>query len=382
MSNQYSEKRPLALNAINRLRLGLPPTGFVRRLTVGRKDELAKLKALLDDANGAKGNAMLLAANYGAGKTHLIQYLRELALDKKYVVSTFDVDPKAGIRFNRMDQMVGEICRQLEMPANKFNSTYQHIGDFFNFLATLPDKRLHTAFQQLRSNALKMALSAWRFGDDNTRNLVTDWLTNPAAYKGSGKKLKTELYDKNCLARPDEWRFDLSACSEFMLDAGDNYLHCWQLLAGLHTLAQAAGFKGLVVLFDEFERSVIDLKNQNYQKAAFANLFKFYDGSEFPGKSFYATTPQFSESFRWLYPREFKQLPMFGLPPLAASRLLFLAKKGILPLYCEAYPKFTLAAESAPFAEWIKQTPQIEDRARQAIKNIVEHLDEIRENAQ
>ena len=76
-----------ARRVIESLRKGIPPDGFVRDFTVGRREEIKELQRHLSDAGGT---ALLLKANYGAGKSHLIRFIREEALengsDRKSVV--------------------------------------------------------------------------------------------------------------------------------------------------------------------------------------------------------------------------------------------------------------------------------------------------------
>ena len=94
-----------AKRVIEALRKGIPvPDGFVRSFTVGREEEIGKLKNALVDPNGT---ALLLNANYGSGKTQMLRFLREEALESGYAVARVDCDSNAGVRFNRMDQVFG-----------------------------------------------------------------------------------------------------------------------------------------------------------------------------------------------------------------------------------------------------------------------------------
>ena len=91
------------------MRKGIPPDGFVRYFTVGRESEIAQLRAKLNP-NG--GGALLLKANYGSGKTHLLRFIREHALEENWVVSVISLDSAAAVRFNRMDQIGRASCRE------------------------------------------------------------------------------------------------------------------------------------------------------------------------------------------------------------------------------------------------------------------------------
>ncbi len=90
-----------ARKIIESLRLGIPPPeGYTSLLTVGRQEEIAQLKSIVDNK---ENNVTLIQANYGAGKTHLLRYIREYALENNYAVSYVTVDAQSDVRFNRMD---------------------------------------------------------------------------------------------------------------------------------------------------------------------------------------------------------------------------------------------------------------------------------------
>ena len=93
-----------ACRVIESLRKGIPPDGFVRHFTVGRDFEIRQLTRQFSDP---KAGALLLKANYGSGKTHLLKFIREYALENSYAASTVTLDAKGAVRFNRMDQIFG-----------------------------------------------------------------------------------------------------------------------------------------------------------------------------------------------------------------------------------------------------------------------------------
>ena len=109
-----------AEKAIESLRFGTPPEGHVLEFTVGRESEIGTLTARLK-AEGAtprrkSSRALLINANWGSGKSHLLQVVREVALKNSFAISLIEVDSRAGVRFNRMDTIFGAVCRDLETP--------------------------------------------------------------------------------------------------------------------------------------------------------------------------------------------------------------------------------------------------------------------------
>ena len=71
-------------------RLGIVPVAQVAQWTVGRDDEVRRIRAFLRD--GAEG-AILVEGAYGAGKSHLLRYLEQDAEGLGYAVATAGFDP-------------------------------------------------------------------------------------------------------------------------------------------------------------------------------------------------------------------------------------------------------------------------------------------------
>ncbi len=95
-----------AQRVVDSLRKGIPPDGYIGRFTVGREDEIQMLS---DRLRIALPGSLLLKANYGCGKSHLLRFVRETALEQGYVVSSITLESKSAVRFNRMDQIMGAI---------------------------------------------------------------------------------------------------------------------------------------------------------------------------------------------------------------------------------------------------------------------------------
>jgi len=174
---------------IRSLRFGIPPEGFVRHFTVGRITEIDQLRNILINQTE---KALLLKANYGSGKSHLLRFIRETALNYNYAVSSVTLDAKGGIRFNRMDRIVGEIFRNLEVPKTEGKG----INVFFDWVLENQDDQSeewkditnggqwnypHTL---LNSPALFLALRAWN-SEKIDKDIIQDWLYQKGSYTTS-----------------------------------------------------------------------------------------------------------------------------------------------------------------------------------------------------
>jgi len=388
-----------AEKVIESLRKGIPPDGYVRSLTVGRKTEIRKLAQHL---NAGQGSALLLNANYGAGKTHLLRFLREEALAQNYAVSTVALDCNSAVRFNRMDQIFGAICRNIELPGDSGSLGIRLLFDLFEssmkkwgadpFWKKISNGKKWDYSEVLDSPAMFVALRAWVLGTDETRDLIEDWFYQPWQYRTQRKRLYegliTDLYKKFNDPRGD-WEF--YGNNVFMFNT-EGHAQSWAALRDLDELSRIAGLNGMIILFDEFEDVITNLNNVAYQEAAFTNLFNFYAGELYGGKTFYAVTPAFVEKCkdrllskeRWDFDlSQFDRLPKFEMSPLESADLQELAAT-ITRIHGIAYrwnAEFETRRNGLHTVINNAAKLKIQDRTRQAIKAIVKHLDNLMQDA-
>lgn len=384
---------------IESLRLGIPPDGQVRYFTVGRLSEITELTARLQQG---KADALLLKANYGSGKSHLLRFIRETALKANFAVSSVTLDAKSAVRFNRMDQMLGAVWRGLEIPNN---SEYRGVRPFFDWVCEQARESKGTAGKQwqkitnngqwdfsqsLESPAIFIALRAWMSGRVN-KDLVEDWLFQKSNYKT--QDLYQELIHKSrmCyreeleLTRTIKWQNYTTKALLFDFKA-QGYAQSWAAIRDIHTIACASGMRGLIILFDEFEDVLSNITNIAHQEIAFQNLFQFFAGQQFQGMSFFAVTPEFVSKCRkrliskgrWDYDyAQLDALSTFEMSPLELSQLQELTIK-IKDFHGIAYGWDTnSSAIELGLTAIVKKTGTIavQDRTRQTIKEVVKFLD-------
>ncbi|MGB9666887.1 MAG: BREX system ATP-binding domain-containing protein [Candidatus Cryosericum sp.] len=386
-----------ATRVVESLRHGLPPTGWVRPFTVGRQSEIEDLRGRLERA---ETGALLLRANYGTGKTHMLHYIQEEALDCGYVVSLVTLDANGEVRFSQMDQIMGAVVRQLQIAHGAETSGLHDLLDAacerikgetlspdhgFWYTAVL-ENRWETS-HKFAAYATLVALRAWYFNDDQVmRNRIVDWLTQPWQYKTQGRVLYQELIKRQ------EELFREQKSFEQLKEGGvfdfkqRGYQGSWDFLKDLQRIAVESGFKGLVLLFDEFESTVTDLRTRKPRQDAFQNLFDFFGGQKFDGMSFFAVTPDFVEKCRSLLrerrisnydPMAFDRLPRFEMSPLEEEDLLALAQR-VVGTHARAYGwKPNGILESTSFARQLSDVAGSADpaRTRSFIELVVELCD-------
>jgi P-loop Domain of unknown function (DUF2791) len=402
-----------AESIIENLRYGVPPHGSIRHFTVGRKNELEWLRQSLTHPTRNRGAALLVKANYGAGKSHLLQLVREMALESNYAVSLVEVNALEGVRFNRMDTIMGAISQRMEVPGDS-GIGIGRLFDAFECRSDETDESIAISSDEywgysdyLKAPGVYVALRAWcqcepfssvgeshvaNSADRFVRDLVEDWLANPAEYRTQRKMLYQELVaDLRSRFRDPRAEWQFYGDEVFAFHTG-GHRNAWAALADYDVIARASGLNGLVILFDEFEDIIQNLNRRDYQQEAFLNLFRFFAGERFPGMAYFAVTPDFVAKckvelmsrgvFDFDFNR-FSRLPFFEMSEIAETDFLELAKR-IRAVHAVAFG--WSAAEALPDVElsrladklWSIRTPE---RVRFATRGVVDKLTELFENA-
>ena len=396
---RMSEITPYAAaDVIEQLRFGNPPLGASKEFTVGRRDQIHELESSLELSN--ENRTLLIHANYGAGKTHLLRVIREIALERGFAVALIVADAEGGIRFNRMDTIFGAVCREMEIPDNSGKS----VGVLFEAYLQANEGNLSRAAinsrekisngnqwnfsDRLIAPAIYVALRAWvhSYDEPSVRDRIKAWLSNPENYRSQRSllyeelvsNLRTHFYDP----RPG-WQF--YADEVFWFHTG-GHRQSWDALADFHQLAVCSGYRGLILLVDEFEDVIQNLNRRDFQQQAFYNLFRFFAGERFPGHAFFAVTPDFTQKCkrellrRGVYEFDyqlFDNLPYFRLNPLKINDVFRLAKR-IRDVHAIAYGWGAKEAiGDAKLRLYCKQEMQVErpDKTRHVITSIVNLLD-------
>ena len=390
--------RAEAESIIESLRFGIPPHGWVRHFTVGRAAELERLRPSLAKPTQERGAALLVKANYGAGKSHLLQVVREMALESNHAVSLVEVNALEGVRFNRMDTIMGAVCQRMEVPdisgigIGRLFDTFQHRSDETEESLAISDNGAWEYSDYLSAPGVYVALRAWaNSAARSVRDLVEDWLANPHEYRSQRKLLYQKLVaDLRSQFRDPRAEWQFYADEVFAFHTG-GHRNAWAALADFDLIAWTAGLKGLVILFDEFEDVIQNLNRRDYQQEAFLNLFRFFAGERFPGMAYFAVTPDFVAKCKTeLMSRgvvdfdfgRFSRLPFFEMTEITEKDFFELAKR-IRAVHAIAFD--WKASRALPDREltrladklWSLRTPE---RVRRAIQGVVETLDDLFES--
>ncbi len=214
---QLPDRRPVgAAMAIESFRLGIVPSASIGEWTVGRTDEIAALTTFLHDHSEG---AALVEGAYGAGKSHLLQFLANEASRMGFAVATAGFDPsEASAAFPK------KAYRHL-VQGFRANVDGREV-DFRGFLkevAARPAWRQVLGDHWLFARVLSMLADGGEIPD-------ADWEFLEA--RGAGKiGRKKTLYD-------------YSTCAN---------IYCNILSATARAASEVLGMTGLLVLLDEAE---------------------------------------------------------------------------------------------------------------------------------
>lgn len=385
---------------LEHLRQGSPPYGMASEFTVGESHEIQEMEALI-----SRKCPHLIETDAGCGKSHLLDHIREKALEQGFIVSRVRVNSEQEIRFNCLDQIVGAVFRELQTP---HATNERGVQPFMNMLCHAIQESMFKSGSDdlwarltngwtwdtdvqglLESPSVYIALRAWFFGNDSERSLVEDWLGHPWRYYKDRKRLvRTLIEDLSSHfidPRPPSVLFSNKTRLFHFKEPG--YAQSWAALRDIQKLGEAAGFKGLVLLFDDMDDIHERLGNLKFQKLALANLFRFLQSEQFGGKSFFAVNTDFEDKCRREFVRKrqgdydlskFDEIPRFRMPALKDDDLLQLAVK-ILKAHLRAYNWADDSGEVLVQVESIVRSAAestTEHRPRRVVRAVVEYLDQ------
>lgn len=218
LRNPQKEERLKPRRMIEAFRHGIVPEDCVEAFTFGREKETQQLSQWLDSP-GKSG--LLVIGEYGAGKTHLLNYLRSSALNEGFAVASAQVNPLES-PFSRPKRIYAQLVQNL-----KIRTPEGELGDFRWLLRKAFDTGIvnnHRYFQHVKRHQNREAVWQWiEAKEDHPR---------PASDNNQFKEFPG-LYGNN--GKPAN-------------------IYCYLLSTiGWITQHQSIGSKGLLLIFDEAE---------------------------------------------------------------------------------------------------------------------------------
>ena len=286
---------PLAAqDVIESLRSGIPPRRFVSAYSVGNEQFLDDVCRRQLEGPSSRGKIRFLSGSWGAGKTHFLRLLREAAFDAGYLVATVELSVDQ-TPFNEFEQVFFAIARAISSPQMYREGDLRRALPFGEVLrrALLGDHAAGDgAVSVERLQQAKEALFADDGIDVDFRRLVAQyWDTflpdqgDPITVADTRAHLLQWFVGEGSVA---------GVRGTFQVQKTINRGNARLMLQSLSRFARHAGFRGLLVLFDEAEMAYSVMRRSNL-KQAHNNLLHLINGiDESEGAILiYAATPDF-----------------------------------------------------------------------------------------
>lgn len=285
-----------ARKIIEKLREGVPPRHGVERYAVGNEKLLAGIGMMLEDI-GEMGIIRFVNGSWGAGKTHFFRQVCSLAYDTGCLVSNVELS-KDSATLNHFESVFAAIVKAITSKAAFEAEDDAGVSSFGRVLKeaafmlgrgdpadTLMPDALAAARETLMRSAdididfKKMTFKYWETlltdsGDiadmEQSRGEILQWFTGEAG--------NTAAYRK---------KFDISKHVKRE--------NAKELLRSLAAFIKLAGYKGLVILFDEAETSYSAMRKATLRDAH-NNLLALINNTAGEREGLfliYATTPDF-----------------------------------------------------------------------------------------
>jgi P-loop Domain of unknown function (DUF2791) len=231
-----------ARRAVEALRAGVPNRDAVRLLTIHQPQVEARfrrqLAGLAEDAPGGRATpGLLIAGDFGAGKSHLLEYLQYVALEEHMLCSRVVISKETPLY--DLTRVCRAVVESLMVPGKR-GSALAEIASSLD-----PDSPDYTALSHWASRpdvGLSSRFAATLFlyhqvKDPESRDrIVSFWGGDPLN-----------------VSQMRQWLRDLGERSTYRLESVPMRELAFQRLAFLARLCMAAGYAGWVVLFDEME---------------------------------------------------------------------------------------------------------------------------------
>lgn len=360
------------IRALERLRVGLPPFSATRDLSVDADRSLDRLRVLLR----LPGNSVLfILGDYGAGKSHFLAILRDLALAEGYATCWLTADGYESA-LNHPQRFLSSLLGTLETP------------DGTSGYSALIARLLESSTSReavLRASAL--ALDGSSNLELSAKALLVELVVNGA--EGDGQH-ETQV-NSDALAR--------ILSGETLTGLGNMECYrkmAYRLLALAEQMTRLAGCGGLVIVLDEVESVFTKLWNIRSRVGAYRTLSALGLGmgqasikvamavtpdaaaamaAELRSSGAGIVAPSFEPVSRFQSALLKDDIATFRCSTLKSEQIGELLQK-IRDAYCQAYPELELAEE-----DWQRAVESILGRMpsiRLAVRDCIDTLDRLR----
>ena len=407
--NEAERKVPkrIAQTVLHSLKGGVVPRIGLPYITVGRKNEI---QALLHDVDIiAEGGASFrfIVGRYGAGKSFLLQAIRNYVMDRGFIVADADLSPERRLRGTRGQglatyrELIGNLSTKtkpeggaLTLILERWISSVQsealqesrlHPGD--PALTALVDQKIYAVTASVSelvhgfefAQLLSAYYHAYLKSDDETKAKVVRWFRGEYALK---REAKEEL-GVNIIITDDDW---------------------YEYLKLFATFFRLAGYSGMMIMIDELV-NIYKVPNSITRQYNYEKLLTMYNDT-LQGKAKYlgiimGATPQaIEDKRRGVYSYEALRsrlaegkfskpgardllAPVIRLDPITAEEMLILCEKlAVMHAGLYGYEQKIATNDLAAFIkiEYERIGADVHITPREVIRDFIELLDILYQN--
>ena len=351
--NESDRKVPkrIAQAVLHSLKGGVVPRIGLPYITVGRKSEIQALLHDVDIISEGGASFRFIVGRYGAGKSFLLQAIRNYVMDRGFIVADADLSPERRLQGTRGQglatyrELIGNLSTKtkpeggaLPLVLERWISTVQtevltesglQPGD--PALTALVDQKIYAVTASVSelvhgfefAKLLSAYYHAYLNGDDETKAKVVRWFRGEYALK---REAKEEL-GVNIIITDDDW---------------------YEYLKLFATFFRLAGYSGMMIMIDELV-NIYKVPNSITRQYNYEKLLTMYNDT-LQGKAKYlgiimGATPQaIEDKRRGVYSYEALRsrlaegkfskpgardllAPVIRLDPITAEEMLILCEK-------------------------------------------------------
>jgi len=291
------DERKLALQVVESLRKGIPPQRGVSLYSVGNERLIDGIRKYHLDGIADRGIIRFLSGSWGAGKTHFFRQMREVALEHDCLVSSVELDLNSAA-LNRFEKVFYAIVSHVLTPARYSEDAPVEAAPFgtvlresLAYLATgaraTGDEVTHE--QYAKASALLMGNHA--IDIDFKKMIQHYWQT--FLPESADPAVAEQTRDETL-----QWFAGEGTVGQYRRRFGASKMvnreNARLMLQSLAAFVRQAGYRGLVILFDEAEQAYSVMRKSALRDAQ-NNLLSLVNNIESLSGLFllYATTPDF-----------------------------------------------------------------------------------------
>jgi len=286
-------KNILADKIINSLRQGLPPRKGTNLYSVGYDKLIDGIKNNHLSKIDQSGKIRFISGSWGAGKTHFFRLLREITFENNCLVSNVELNVNEA-PLNKFEKVFYSIIRNVSTPSqykDSIDSTIPFANVVYEALRTLGESNGEEITHEEFDRACHKLMSDKGIDIDFKKIIQEYWKTY---FSESADAVLIEQTRDELI----QWFTGEGKRSEYSRKFGVNKMvskeNAKLLLQSLTEFIKLAGYKGLVILFDEAEQS-FSVMRRSALRDAHNNLLSLINNiSDLNGLFLiYATTPDF-----------------------------------------------------------------------------------------